>query len=327
MKLPTKIRMGAQMAAAAVFGRRRPVFVGWSLTDTCNLSCDYCGRWDRGSSEMPNERMLEVAREMVDAGVQRVALTGGEPLVHPMCLPIVDLLAAAGVDVTIHSNGLLVPKHLGALTGKLAGLTVSVDGGPVAHDIQRGAKAHQRAVTGARAARSAGLSVDLHMVVTRHNLGEAEAVLELAGSLGGKAGFTIVRDTPAMGRRDLAPLTPKPEEWHRFVDDLIARRKAGDKRIQNSIAGLEYLRNWPVYAPITCSAGVVYARIEPDGSLYGCGNLVRKPTGRTLATESFGEAFKALVPDSCRACWCDTRVEMNLILSGSPSALHAAWLR
>ena len=55
-----KLRMGTAVLGARL-GRRRPVFVGWSLTDTCNLSCDYCGRWDRGTPEMPHERMLALA--------------------------------------------------------------------------------------------------------------------------------------------------------------------------------------------------------------------------------------------------------------------------
>lgn len=130
-----------------------------------------------------------------------------------------------------------------------------------------------------------------------------------------------------MGRRDLDPLVPTPAQWHAVVDDLLARLDRGERRIQNSSAGLRYLRNWPIYAPIKCSAGLVYARIEPDGSMYGCGNLVRGGNGVSLQEHDFGDAFAAMERETCRSCWCDTRVEMNLILSGVPSSVRAAMAR
>ena len=164
-------------------------------------------------------------------------------------------------------------------------------------------------------------------MVSVPTLGEVGAMLALAERLNCKAGFTVVEDVPAMGRRDLKPLTPTPAQWRAVVDELLARKAAGERRIQNSVAGLKYLRRWPEYAPIGCSAGLVYARIEPDGRLFGCGNLVSSTPGEDLGERSFGDAWEDLTRDRCEACWCDTRVEMNLILAGVPSALRAAWTR
>ena len=322
-----KVALGGRLALAAVSGRRTPLFVGWALTDTRNLSCSYCGRWDRGSPELPGDRMLALCDEMATAQVARVSLTGGEPLVHPQCLDIAERLAGHGIAVSLNSNGLLVPRHLDRLAPVLTAATVSVDGGRDAHDAQRGEGSWDKAIEGARALLGAGVDVALHAVVTGRSADDGPELLDVARRLGIKVGFSVVEPVPAMGRRDLDPWTPSPERWRAFVDDLIARREAGEDTIQNSTAGLRYLRNWPEYAPIKCSAGVVYARIEPDGRMYGCGNLVREGASEDLAALPFGKAFDRLVAGTCEACWCDTRVEMNLLLAGNPSALAAGWAR
>ena len=270
---------------------------------------------------------MALVDEMRHAGVVRVSLTGGEPLLHESCLELVEALSRAGIAVSLNSNGELVPRHAARLAGGLSGLVVSIDGGEAAHDEVRGRGSWGRAVAGARAARRAGIPVALHTVVTAANLDQTGAVLALADELDGRAGFTPIEDVPAMERRELEALRPDPDGWRALVDDLLARRRAGDRRIQNSPAGLRYLRNWPVHAPIRCSAGRIYARIEPDGTMFGCGNLVLEAGPPSVADTSFADAFAALPSRDCRACWCDTRVEMNLILAGSPSAIRAARAR
>ncbi|MDP7113891.1 MAG: radical SAM protein [Myxococcota bacterium] len=322
-----RARLGPALAAAALAGRRRPLFVGWSLTDRCTEACAYCGRHDRGSPELPRARALGLVDEFRAAGVARVSLTGGEPLLHRPCLDLIEALRRAGIAVSLNSNGALVPRHLERLTGSLSGLVLSVDGGEAAHDAVRGTGSWRRAVAGARVARRVGIPLSLHMVITAANLDQISPVLGLAGELDARVGFTPIEDVPAMGRRDLSDLRPDPARWRALVDELLSRLREGDRRIQNSAAGLRYLRHWPVHAPTRCSAGRVYARIEPDGSLYGCGNLVLEGDAPTVADRPFAAAFAALPRQDCRACWCDTRVEMNLILGGSPSAIRAAWAR
>ena len=84
------------------------------------------------------------------------------------------------------------------------------------------------------------------------------------------------------------------------------------------------LRNWPRYRLAQgCCAGRIFARIEPDGSLYGCGAHIGvvppQPT-----SGGFQAAFDRLVARDCRSCWCDSEIEMNLLYGLDPSALlHA----
>ncbi len=322
-----RLRTGGAVALASLAGRRRPLFVGWSLTDACDGACSYCGRPDRGLDGFSGERAVSLADEIAAAGVLRVSLTGGEPLLHPAALAVAERLHRSGVTVALNSNGGELARHADRLAHVISSVTVSIDGDREAHDAQRGEGSWQRAVTGARAAREAGLPVNLHTVITAKNTHAVDEALDLAIALDGRVGFSVLEHGPAMDRKDLDDLLPTPEQWRAVVDDLLARKRLGEPRIQNSTAGLRHLRHWPDHHPIRCSAGLVYARIEPDGRLYGCGNLVDAGDGPDLHEMTFRDAFAALPRRDCEACWCDTRVEMNLVLAGRPTALRAAWVR
>jgi cyclic pyranopterin phosphate synthase len=106
-----------------------------SVTDRCNLRCGYC---------MPEEEYVWLPREdilhfgemaalidiFLDLGVDKVRLTGGEPLLRRDLPRLVRMLAAKSRirDLAITTNGVLLAEHAPAL--KAAGLhrvTVSLD--------------------------------------------------------------------------------------------------------------------------------------------------------------------------------------------------------
>ncbi|MGH7789714.1 MAG: GTP 3',8-cyclase MoaA, partial [Candidatus Binatia bacterium] len=106
-----------------------------SVTDRCNLRCAYC---------MPEEHYVWLPRsdilefEEIDAlvdcfialGVDRVRLTGGEPLLRHDLPTLVRLLAAKPAlrDLALTSNGILLAEHAPALAAAgLHRVTVSLD--------------------------------------------------------------------------------------------------------------------------------------------------------------------------------------------------------
>src|SRR6186997_1894248 len=106
-----------------------------SVTDRCNLRCAYCMPEDE-YVWLPREDLLqfEEISTLVDVfvalGVDKVRLTGGEPLLRRDLPTLVRLLAAKGGihDLALTTNGILLANHVEAL--KDAGLqrvTVSLD--------------------------------------------------------------------------------------------------------------------------------------------------------------------------------------------------------
>ncbi len=120
-----------------------------SVTDRCNFRCTYCmpkDVFDRDHRYLPHadlltfEEIARLARVFVGLGVEKIRLTGGEPLLRKNVEDLVALLAAVELptaddggaprrlDLTLTTNGALLRKKAAAL--KAAGLgrvTVSLD--------------------------------------------------------------------------------------------------------------------------------------------------------------------------------------------------------
>ncbi len=108
-----------------------------SVTDRCNFRCAYCMPrevFDSAYRFLPHEAILSfeeiarLARVFVGLGVQKIRLTGGEPLVRRHLHRLVEMLAPLGAELTLTTNGSLLAQQVHEL--KKAGLdrvTVSLD--------------------------------------------------------------------------------------------------------------------------------------------------------------------------------------------------------
>ena len=115
-----------------------------SVTDRCNFRCSYCMPkeiFDKDYAYLPHSALLSfeeitrVARVFVAHGVQKIRLTGGEPLLRKNVEILIEQLAALRtteghpLDITLTTNGSLLERKAASL--KAAGLqrvTVSLDG-------------------------------------------------------------------------------------------------------------------------------------------------------------------------------------------------------
>src|SRR6187431_358295 len=131
------IRISGARSAAAIFAggpladtRGRPMRdLRISVTDRCNFRCTYCMPrevFDSSYRFLPHDAILSfeeiarLARVFAGLGVNKIRLTGGEPLVRRNLDRLVALLAALPVEITLTTNGSLLAKQAAAL--KKAGL-------------------------------------------------------------------------------------------------------------------------------------------------------------------------------------------------------------
>jgi cyclic pyranopterin phosphate synthase len=106
-----------------------------SVTDRCNLRCQYCMpeeeyAWLRRADVLTYEEMQRLAEVFTELGVDKVRLTGGEPLLRRDVPDLVRMLAAVPAvrDLAMTTNGVLLADQAVAL--RAAGLhrvTVSLD--------------------------------------------------------------------------------------------------------------------------------------------------------------------------------------------------------
>lgn len=151
-------QQAAQAMAAPVGGDHRVVATGFlpdglgrnlrdlriSVTDRCNFRCNYCmpkDVFDKDYPYLPHasllsfEEITRIARQFARHGVEKIRLTGGEPLLRKNLEVLIAQLATLRtvegnpLDLTLTTNGSLLARKATAL--KAAGLhrvTVSLDG-------------------------------------------------------------------------------------------------------------------------------------------------------------------------------------------------------
>ena len=76
----------------------------WELTSACNLKCEFC-LVQMKRRHLPVPDALRVADELIAARVDKVLLSGGEPLLYPGIEAVMRRLSEAGVLVKLLTNG------------------------------------------------------------------------------------------------------------------------------------------------------------------------------------------------------------------------------
>jgi cyclic pyranopterin phosphate synthase len=116
------------------FGRRI-TYLRLSVTDRCNLRCEYCAPVDLGlyapkADILLDDEIVEILSRMARLGLEKVRFTGGEPLVRPGFLELVRRVRAIeGLrELCLSTNGILLEEQAESLLA--AGITrvnVSLD--------------------------------------------------------------------------------------------------------------------------------------------------------------------------------------------------------
>lgn len=138
-----------------------------SVTDRCNLRCTYCMP-EGGVPLLPHtdilsfEEIKAITEEAVNMGVNKVRITGGEPLVRKGILTLVEMLASIkGInDLSMTTNGIFLEEYAERLkTNGLHRINVSLDtlDAEKFKAITRGGDI-EKVKTGILAAKKAGLS-------------------------------------------------------------------------------------------------------------------------------------------------------------------------
>jgi GTP 3',8-cyclase len=173
----------------------RPIrYLRVSVTDRCNLRCVYCAppepvRRLRDEELLPLGDVARIARAAASLGVDKLRLTGGEPLVRPGLIGLVaELSGIEGLaTLCMTTNGtLLAPLAADLKSAGLDSLNVSLDTlDPDRYERLTGGGSLADALDGIDAALRVGIPVKLNIVVPgAGETGEAEEVERYARARG-----------------------------------------------------------------------------------------------------------------------------------------------
>ncbi|MCD0471617.1 GTP 3',8-cyclase MoaA [Flavobacterium sp. JAS] len=101
------------------FGRKHN-YLRISLLEKCNLRCTYCMPADGialspKASLMTADEIFALAQTFVENGVDKIRLTGGEPLLRKDFPEIVSKLSTLEISLSITTNGILIDRHIDIL--------------------------------------------------------------------------------------------------------------------------------------------------------------------------------------------------------------------
>jgi GTP 3',8-cyclase len=290
-----------------------------SVTDRCNFRCVYCMPRDVFGQDyrfLPREELLtldeieRLARIFAAHGVEKIRLTGGEPLLRRDLEGLVAKLAAIpGVEVALTTNGsLLAPKAQALADAGLHRVAVSLDS--LDDDVFRAmndvAFPVARVLAGIDAAAAAGLApVKVNMVV-RRGLNE-ESVLPMARYFRAKGHvlrFIEYMDVGTTNGWRLDDVVPAEE----ILDAIDAEMPL--EPLERSYRG-EVARRWRyrdgggeigVIASVTepFCGDCTRARVSADGTLYTC---LFAATGHDLRALLRAGASDDDLSDALAALW------------------------
>ena len=108
-----------------------------SVTDRCNMRCRYCMPREVFGSDfaflskidiLTYEEIDRLAGLFISLGVEKVRLSGGEPLLRKDLHELISMLALRDVEIAMTTNGVLLPRYAPALSAAgLDRVTVSLD--------------------------------------------------------------------------------------------------------------------------------------------------------------------------------------------------------
>lgn len=172
-----------------------PLHAMIELTTNCNLKCLHCYRFPAETSNVPKpetikaEDCLTIIESMYDNGLVTIEFSGGEPLLYPGIMNLVERSVELFQMVSIVTNGTLITDESCNRFAKLSDtlkFSISLDGSTEQiHDKMRGVKGAFKATTHAISSlTSHGITVRVGMTLTDDNIYDFENTILLAKELG-----------------------------------------------------------------------------------------------------------------------------------------------
>ncbi|MGH7300462.1 MAG: radical SAM protein [Candidatus Rokuibacteriota bacterium] len=279
----------------------------WELTSACNLKCDFC-LVEIKRRHLPVDRALLIADALVEAGVDKVLLSGGEPLLYPGAEAVMRRLSGSDVLVKLLTNGTIHNTAVFDLIRASDSIEVSlslptVD--PAEADRIFGAR-DTLAKIAATIESLPKARLNVICAVSQLNLHAVEDVVDWVAAAGVPClSLTdIFKDpaSPARFREDCRDLRIDADQ-RQALFELVARKRE-QYRSRLAIRTTQFV----VQPHETCMAGRTVFYIDPQGVVSPCTVTDNRIWRETVKDMGVGEAiayYRATLPpvptSSCSA--------------------------
>lgn len=328
MELREKIIGGIRVLEAILFKINNIISVEFAVTYRCNLHCEYCGftmmpnyinaEQKSIGKEMSTQEIKEIFRILNKLNVQRINISGGEPLIRDDIDKILEKASFYKFKITLTTNGILVPEHLNILKN-IDFLIISIDGDKNTNDTLKGRGSYDFALQAIDSSCKKGIKILISAVIT--SLTTEKDLLFLLKLCNFYSTFCVLQ--PVVNRVFFKKPCKIDEKIDKFIPTieqlkyllLYLKNSPHKKRI---IGGdnyfkfiLDFYKNGPDVL-INCMAGRLFLFIEPDGSVHPCSMRYQELFGEKIQKCSLKEIKKRKVDlIKCAGCSCYSYVMLN----------------
>lgn len=157
-----------------------------SLVNECNLNCIYCYATDRPKSsiKLTREEHFKLIGDInAIAKHSSIAFTGGEPLLLPYLIELVDYARGLGHQVHLLTNGTLINKNAERISKAFDLIKISLDGSTAEiHDFHRGNGSFAKTLNAINLLIQQDAPIQITMTITKKNIHDIDAMTKKFGS-------------------------------------------------------------------------------------------------------------------------------------------------
>ncbi len=272
-----------------------PRLIAWELTRACNLSCRHCRAnaiTELDSNELSTTEAEHLIDQLREYGKPILILTGGEPLLREDIYDIARYGTDKGLRVVFATNGTLVTPDV-ARRLKDAGIkriSISIDGSDAGthDDFRREPGSFDSSLKAIQYIKDAGIGYQINSTVTKRNITQIPAILDLAIELKADA-LHIFLLVPTGRGKEIEEDEIPPDEYERVLNWFYDQQKEVSIQLKATCAphyfrimrqrakqeGIEITPKTHGFEAMTkgCLGGTGFCFISHIGEVFPCGYL------------------------------------------------------
>ncbi len=296
-----------------------PLYVYLELNNSCNLRCKFCSLSQKGDKNIDLKMAKKILKELKDNGIYDVYYTGGEPLLYPDFVELVNYAYELGMRQTLLTNGILLNKYRNTLK-KILCVCVSLHGSKQTHNKLTNSICYDKVLTNIESIKKiTNVKINCTIISDNQNIEEMISVLEYGKKNNIPVSFAKYNNI-GEGKENQCYINV-----NEFVKNLDSLKKIGyDFSINDCLAPCTIDDKY-LYLTHGCGAGYLFCSIDYDGNVKICpsssnfiGNI-NKSNLNKIWHQKILEKYRKMnwIPEYCSVCKnltrcrCGCKIELS----------------
>lgn len=249
-----------------------PQFIHLELTKRCPLKCKQCYVHAEKKEDLDWDRCKSIIRECADIGVERVLLTGGEPLLYKHIIELIELINSFDMKSVISTSAYNLDKKMARelKRSNVHNIFVSLNGSTKEiHNLSR--SNFEESIKGIKNLVEEGVWCGINWVVRKDNIKDFNNLLRFSKEL--KVNQVNIISPKKDSSGNLENISNKELEY--LADIIKDYRKEGYVSIDLCFPELNYILLKEKMHPVLryCIAGRYFIDINTEGKLSPCRHI------------------------------------------------------